>query len=89
MLILDGHSGFNYMYNCIFKCENNVMNIICHALYHLLISVYNHPLWNYIDEAHMRKPQRCLCDTRRVRSVMASAQSDPSLHYPHEKSLGT
>ena len=36
----------------------------------------------------MTKPTMWLCSQRRLRSAWASAQSDQSLHCPHEESLG-
>ena len=36
----------------------------------------------------MTKPTEWLCDQRRLRSALASAQSDQSLRCPHEESLG-
>ena len=36
----------------------------------------------------MSKPTKWVCAQRRLRSAWASAQTDQSLHYPHEESLG-
>ena len=36
----------------------------------------------------MTKPKKWLCVQRRLRSAWASAQSDQSLRFPHEESLG-
>ena len=36
----------------------------------------------------MTKPTKWLCAQRRLRSAWASAQSDQSLHCPHEEALG-
>ena len=37
---------------------------------------------------NITKPTKYLCAQRRLRSAWASAQSDQSLRYPHEESLG-
>ena len=44
-------------------------------------------LFHYMSR-YMTKPTQWVCVQRRLRSAWASAQSDQSLHYPHEEILG-
>ena len=43
----------------------------------------------HVNLSHViTKPTKWVCAQRRLRSAWASAQSDQSLHYPYEESLG-
>ena len=55
------------------------------------------PVWNWLNvyrpcvrsnEPDMTKPTKWLCAQQRLRSAWASAESDQSLHCPHEETLG-
>ena len=53
-----------------------------HEIVLLLVS-----LVHYLSR-DMTKPTKWLCSQRKLRSAWASAQSDQSLHCPHEENLG-
>ena len=52
----------------------------------LLLSLLSSTINNMSHD--MTKPTKCLCAQRRLRSARACSQSDQSLFYLHEESLG-